>query len=223
MTVQGRGSLNAGSASPDEVTVVLCALNEEQGIGEVIEGLRREGFRNIMVVDGYSTDGTVSIALNMGVRVIQQHWEGKSGAIKTALDYVDTPLVAFMDADSTYSPADLHKLLVHAHNYVEVIGKRNRNGVSTLLRLGNSVINKLFSLVFAADVGDVLSGMYLLRTDVAKQMSLNSKGFEVEVEIAAQALQRGKVTYVPISYGKRKGKAKLSTLRDGLKDILYTS
>jgi len=221
MTVQSNDYLNPDTPSPNDITVVLAALNEEEAIGEVIDKLREEGFENIIVIDGYSTDGTINIAVSKKVKVIQQHWEGKAGAIKTALDYVLTPYVVFMDADGTYSPSDIYKLLIHAKKYVEVIGKRDRDGISRLHKIGNSLINKLFSLVFSTDVGDVLSGMYLIKTDVARQFSLNSKSFEIEVEIASQALQRGKVTYVPIRYGKRKGRAKLSSYKDGLKILLY--
>jgi len=53
------------------VTVVLCTLNEEEAIGKVIDDLKKEGFNNILVMDGYSTDKTVEIADSKGVRVIR--------------------------------------------------------------------------------------------------------------------------------------------------------
>jgi glycosyltransferase involved in cell wall biosynthesis len=215
-----QGNLSV-STSKDLVTVVLCTLNEEEGIGKTIDELKREGFNNILVIDGYSKDNTVNIAKKKGVRVIYQHWSGKGGAIKTALDYVDTPYVAFLDADSTYPPSELNKLLPHIAKYVEVIGKRSKNNISKLHRLGNGVINKLFSLVFSIDLGDVLSGMYILHTDKAKTLDLKSKGFEIEVEIASQMLQKGKVTYVPIEYRRREGKGKLSSFRDGFHILFY--
>ncbi|NON63018.1 glycosyltransferase family 2 protein, partial [Acidianus sp. RZ1] len=145
----------------------------------------------------------------------------KAGAVKTALDYVDTPYVAFLDADGTYPPSELNKLLVHAAKYDEVIGKRSYRNVSFVHRFGNVLINRLFSLIFAVDVGDVLSGMYILHTDVAKKLYLASKRFEIEIEIAAQIAKLGKITYVPISYEKRYGKRKLSTFKDGFKIISY--
>jgi dolichol-phosphate mannosyltransferase len=203
------------------VTVVLCTLNEEEAIGKVIDDLKKEGFNNILVVDGYSTDKTVEIAESKGVRVIRQHWEGKTGAIKTALDYVDTPYVAFMDADGTYLASELHKLLSHAEHYVEVIGKRSEENISFIHKVGNKIINKLFQFLFSADVGDVLSGMYVLNTKVAKTLTLNSKRFEVEVEIASQMVRKGKVTYVPIKYEKRIGRSKLSGFKDGLRIVSY--
>jgi dolichol-phosphate mannosyltransferase len=112
-------------------------------------------------------------------------------------------------------------LLPHDTKYVEVIGKRSKDNISRLHRLGNAIINKLFSLVFSIDLGDVLSGMYILHTDIAKTLDLKSKGFEIEVEIASQMLQRGKVTYVPIEYKRRKGTQKLSSFKDGFRILSY--
>ncbi|BCU69065.1 glycosyltransferase family 2 protein [Stygiolobus caldivivus] len=205
----------------DLVTVVLCTLNEEEAIGKVIDDLKKEGFNNILVIDGYSTDKTAEIAESKGARVIYQHWEGKTGAVKTALDYVDTPFVAFLDADGSYPPSELHKLLAHAQKHVEVIGKRSEKNISFIHRIGNRIINRLFQFLFSADVGDVLSGMYVLNTNIAKTLSLSSKRFEVEVEIASQMVRKGKVTYVPIRYEKRIGKSKLNGFKDGLKIVLH--
>ena len=47
------------SVRKDDVTVVLPTLNEEEAIGQVIHELKQAGYRNILVVDGYSTDATV--------------------------------------------------------------------------------------------------------------------------------------------------------------------
>jgi dolichol-phosphate mannosyltransferase len=57
--------------------------------------------------------------------------------------------------------------------------------------------------------------MYLLRTEALKGVELRSKGFSVEVEIAAHMCSSGRVTEVPINYRGRMGRRKLKTLRDG--------
>ena len=62
------------------VTVVIPVLNEEEGIERVIKKVKMEGYHNILVVDGHSTDHTVYRAKKSGVRVIYQKGEGKTGA-----------------------------------------------------------------------------------------------------------------------------------------------
>ena len=63
--------------------------------------------------------------------------------------------------------------------------------------------------------------MYLLRTDFAKRTEIGSTSFDVEVEIASQVATRGKITQVPITYGKRIGNQKLKSFSDGVR-ILRT-
>lgn len=195
--------------------MVIPVLNEAEALGEVIDELRREGFNNIIVVDGYSTDATDGIAKAKGVRVIYQHGIGKAGAIKTALDYVDTPYILVMDGDCTYDPKDIKRMLLHAARYDEVIGVRDPKNIGWLHAIGNKIINYSFNFLLGAHLHDVCSGMYLVKTDALKEVELKSSGFSVEVEIAAHMASFRKVSEVPISYRKRKGKRKLKSFRDG--------
>jgi dolichol-phosphate mannosyltransferase len=207
----------------DDFTVVIPVLNEKEGIGSVIEGVKREGYRNILVVDGYSTDETVSIASSNGAGVIFQHGIGKTGAIKTVIEHVKTPYFIVMDGDCTYDPRDIQNFFPHILKNYEVIGVRTigRENIPFLNRFGNLVINSTFNLLFGTSLVDVCSGMYALRTDFAKQLSLETGGFDVEVEVAAQAANEGRITQVPISYNTRVGQQKLRPWRDGLQ-ILFT-
>jgi hypothetical protein len=45
----------------DSTTVVVPVLNEVDGVGKVIKEIEAEGYENILVVDGYSTDKTREI------------------------------------------------------------------------------------------------------------------------------------------------------------------
>ena len=96
-----------------------------------------------------------------------------------------------------------------------------RENIPFLNRFGNWVINSTFNLLFGTSLFDVCSGMYALRSDFAKQLRLETSGFDVEVEVAAQAASEGRITQVPISYNTRVGRQKLRPWRDGLK-ILST-
>ena len=68
----------------DKITVVVPVLNEADGVGRVIKEIGAEGYENILVVDGYSTDRTPHLAHTNGAKVIYQHGSGKAGAVKTA-------------------------------------------------------------------------------------------------------------------------------------------
>lgn len=203
--------------SKDDVTVVLPVLDEELGVSAVLDELAQEGFRNVLVVDGYSTDNTVEAARRKGVAVILQHGRGKTGAIRTAIEQVSTPYMLVMDGDYTYNAADIERFLSHAKEYDQIVGARKRENVSALHRFGNRVISSTFNLLFGTNISDVCSGMYLLNTRATRSLTFRTGGFSVEVELLAQmALQGHGVTEVPISYRERIGTAKLSTWIGGI-------
>ena len=210
----------------NDVTIVIPTLNEEQAIGKVIEELLSEGYQpqQILVVDGHSADNTVKIAQSYGVNVITQQGKGKAEAIATALDHVKTPYTLIMDGDYTYPASETHKLIAIAHRYDEVIGARlkGRENIPRLHRLGNHIITKAFNLLFGTNLRDICSGMYIVKTDKARGHEIASKGFNVEVELAAKiASDLGKITDTPITYRKRLGNPKMPT-RTGFKILLET-
>lgn len=204
--------------SKDHITVVIPTKNEGEAVGLVLEELKQHGYDNILVVDGYSVDNTVDVANCNGGQVIFQHGRGKTGALRTAVEHVDTPYMLVMDGDHSYSAEDIGRFLDHAENYDQIIGSRieGRESIPRLHRFGNWVITKVFNLLMGTNLSDVCSGMYLLRTEKGRGLELNSAGFDVEAEIAAQMATGGKLTEVPISYRMRVGESKLSTWRTGL-------
>ena len=208
--IQHQLKLASSPVTKDQVTIVIPVKNEELAISPVLSELTREGYRNILVVDGYSADKTTQIIQTLGVTFIQQHGKGKTGAIKTAIDNVTTPYLLILDGDYTYQAKDIQRLLNHCSNYAQVIGVRDQKNISRIHRLGNWIITKSFNLLMGTHLSDICSGMYLLNTEVAKSIELGSKNFSTEVEIAAQTAAEHDVTEVPIGYRQRIGKGKLS-------------
>jgi dolichol-phosphate mannosyltransferase len=198
-------------------------LNEEEAIAKLLDEIHMEGFSNILVVDGYSTDKTVSIAESNGASVIKQHGIGKTGALRTALEHVKTPYLVVMDGDCTYSPGDIERFLPMASRYDLILGSRRtgRENISNVHRFGNWVINTAINILYGAGISDACTGMYLMNTRMANSIELSSKGFDVEVENIIKNIDAGNITEVPISYRERIGKTKLNTWRQGFQ-ILWT-
>lgn len=217
--MQATESSERARSLKQEVTVIIPTLNEELGVGTVLDELRTSGYENILLVDGYSKDNTVDLAKSRNIPVLTQHGAGKAGAIRTAIQYVSTPYILLMDGDVTYSAVDIDRFLDHMQEFDEIIGARvhSSGSMSILNKLGNWVINKSFKVLFSKGITDVCSGMYLLRTSFAKTLDIASTSFDVEVEIASQAASKGRISQVPISYGKRAGKTKLHPIKDGLR------
>jgi len=206
------------------VTIVIPTLNEQEAIGKVLDELFSRGLKNILIIDGCSSDGTLDTAKKYPISVITQNGKGKAGALKTAFEKVKTPYMIVMDGDFTYDPSCIDRILEHMQSYDQIIGARNlddQKNISALHKFGNKLITKTFNALMGTSLSDVCSGMYSIRTEIAKAMDLSSTGFDVEAEIAAQIASSGRITDVPVNYRQRIGKQKLSTWKHGFK-ILST-
>jgi len=212
----GSSSAEQHSHDPLEFAVVIPTLNEAKAIGLVLDEVLSIGVpkERVIVVDGYSTDGTREIAFSKGVKVVLQEGRGKAAAIRTALRYVETPIVVFMDGDFTY-PAKYIPALVEKirEGFDLVLGTRKileEGAQSAVYRFGNWVLTKVFNLLFATSLSDVLTGMYAVRTDILREMLFESKGFGIETEIVAHvASTGGSIAEMPIEYRRRVGEKKL--------------
>ena len=147
----------------NQLTIVVPTLNEAESIGKLVDEIKDAGYNEILVVDGYSKDETTRIASEHGAKVVNQHGRGKAGALLTAFRLVATPYILVMDGDGSYDPKDIDKFLPLLDDFVFVKGDRTRNGnMSTLHKIGNSIITKTFNLLFGTLIADICSGMYLL-------------------------------------------------------------
>jgi|Deesub1362B_J571_1020462.scaffolds.fasta_scaffold00038_125 dolichol-phosphate mannosyltransferase len=207
-----------------KVCVIIPTLNEEENIGETIEDFKNNGFSNIFVIDGNSTDKTREIAESLGARVVIQSGKGKGQAVAEAFGMVDSDVVILVDGDGTYPAKDADKLLepIFRGFADHVVGNRfvdYEKGAFTKLNLiGNKILNFIFRVSYGVDLYDILSGYRALTKELYKNVNLKKKGFEVETELTVETIAKGfRILEVPIKYRKRGGKTKLNPLKDGFK------
>ncbi|PSQ01906.1 TIGR04182 family glycosyltransferase [Halobacteriales archaeon QS_5_70_17] len=207
-----------------EVCVLVPTLDEAETIGEVIDGFGEQGFENLLIVDGGSTDGTREIASERGARVIEQSGHGKGQAVREAVRRIDAPYVLMVDGDATYDPADAPAMLepLVEGRAEHVIGNRfadMHDGAMTRLNaVGNRIINGAFSTIHGRDFGDILSGYRAFTRQSIERMELESNGFTIETEMAVECVKhRIPTAVVPVSYRPRPGASEtnLHPIRDG--------
>jgi dolichol-phosphate mannosyltransferase len=209
---------------PDDVCVLVPTLDEAETIGDVVRGYREEGFENVLVVDGRSTDETTEVAAEAGARVVTQSETGKGQAVREAVsEHIDVPYVLMVDGDGTYLPSDAEAMLRPLdEGYDHVIGDRfadMREGAMTRLnRAGNRLFNRAFAYIHGTDFGDILSGYRAFSRESFERMTLTAEGFGIETEMAVEcAKHRIDTTVVPITYLPRPSgsNTNLSPFRDG--------
>jgi glycosyltransferase involved in cell wall biosynthesis len=180
----------------------------------------------VLVVDGRSIDGTDEIARSMGAEVIYQRGKGYGNALKTGFFHakkrLDADVIVMMDADYTYDPKDIPKLvapiLEDAADFV--VGNRfagMQQGAMTLVnRVGNNVLSLIAKLALGLNVYDTQSGMRAFRSELLDRMNLVAVGMPFAMEMLAQAHSTDAMIHeVPVSYRPRVGKTKLNPIKDG--------
>jgi glycosyltransferase involved in cell wall biosynthesis len=85
----------------DSISVVIPSLKEGKTIRKVIRDLKNSSSYNteIIVVDGYSNDGTEEIAKEEQARFVTEKRVGYGRAIKTGIDQSNGNIIVIIDAD----------------------------------------------------------------------------------------------------------------------------
>src|SRR5215468_7485838 len=100
-----------------KITVVIAALNEERGIGLVlneipVNTLIDMGYETeVIVIDNGSKDKTCYIAKQHGATVIIQPVRGYGNAYKAGFANASGDIIATGDADLTYPFEDLPEII----------------------------------------------------------------------------------------------------------------
>ena len=208
-----------------DVTIIIPAHNEEEGIADVIDGIKQlnTGYEIIVVDDG-STDSTYKLASETGVKVIRHPYnKGYGAALKTGIRNAEADIVLFVDADGQHKPSDIKKLIQYIGEYDMVVGARTKKSkISLLRRPGKKVLGITANYLAGMRIPDLNSGFRALKTIVALEfMHILPNSFSFSTTITLALITAGySVKYVPIEAPERVGKSKIKPFRDGFRFIL---
>lgn len=200
------------------LSIIIPVFNEAKTIEEIIKRVIvapvLDYQKEIIVVDDGSNDGTEKILKSLKERynfLFLQHPKnlGKGAAIRTGLKKVTGDFVLIQDADLEYDPYDYQKLLdaldanspiVYGSRYLGQ-GKRGY----FFYYLGGWFLTLFFNLLFGSRLTDINTGYKIFRTDIIKNVNLESNGFEFCEEVTAKILKSGySIKEIPIHYYPRK-------------------
>lgn len=201
------------------VSVVIPAFNEEQGVAEVVTELRdtleQHGLMaEIIVVDDGSSDQTARKAAAAGARVLRHRSNrGYGAALKSGIAAAAHEYVVITDADRTYPCEYIPELLARLQHYDMVVAARIGANVHVPLvrRPAKWALNKLANYVTGTQIPDLNSGLRAFRRTLAMQyFSMLPDQFSWTTTITLASLcDKYAVTYLPIDYRARHGKSKI--------------
>jgi glycosyltransferase involved in cell wall biosynthesis len=225
-----------------KLSVLVPVYNEIATIAEVIRRVRAAPVPmplELIFVDDCSVDGTREFLLSLvssegresgEVKVFMHERNlGKGAAIRTAISHATGTMVLIQDADLEYDPQDFGALLkpiLDGHADV-VFGNRFHGGAHRVLyfwhAVGNRLLTMLCNMVTNLNLTDMEVGYKVFRTEILKQIQLQSSRFGFEPEITVKVAKLGcRIYEVPISYhGRTYAEGKKISWRDGIAALFH--
>ncbi len=219
-----RGELAPFGSRPS-VTVVIPTKNEAKNLPHVLSRIPL-WVSEIILVDGDSTDDTVSVAKRLipDIVVIGQDRPGKGAALHCGFLAAGGDIIVTLDADGSTDPAEIPAFvgaLLAGADFVK--GSRFAQGGDTedmewYRAIGNWGLVKLVQWTFGGRFTDLCYGYNAFWRDVIPLIcDAEAVGFEIETSMNINALRSGlDIAEVPSKERRRiHGTSNLRTIPDG--------
>jgi len=208
------------------VSVVIPTLNEAGNILEAITTIQKELAypKEIIVVDGNSTDGTIKIVKDTNIcRLIIEPRRGYGIALRTGMKHAKGDIVVMVDGDGTYEVKHINRLLdTMVKNDAELcLATRmyDPNKAMGLMNfIGNKIITFCFDFLFSQFLSDTQSGFRAISHSAIEKVDLDQDDMAFATEMLVEfAKKRFKMVEVPSTYKSRKyGKTKMRKIKSGI-------
>lgn len=206
------------------ISVVIPALNEAQNLPYVLPNIP-PFVSEVLLVDGFSTDGTIEVAQRLlpTIKIVKQMGKGKGNALKAGFAACTGDIIVMLDADGSADPNEIPRFveaLLKGNDFAKgsrfVKGGRSYD-ITHLRRLGNYGLSSLTNLLFWTHFSDLCYGYNAFWKHCLDYLEVDSDGFEVETLINLRMHKAGlKIIEVPsCEYQRIFGMSKLHPFRDG--------
>ncbi len=217
-----------------ELTILMPCLNEAETLGTCIRGgmafLRQNRISGeILIADNGSTDGSQSIAVELGARVVHVPVRGYGAALLGGLAAAQGKYVVMGDCDCSYDFSSLSPYMAKLRNGADlVMGNRFKGGIDSgampvLHRyLGNPVLSFIGRLFFGLKIGDFHCGLRGFNRDRIQSLELTSTGMEFASEMVVRSGLAGyRIEEVPtrLAQDGRSRSPHLRTWQDGWRHL----
>ncbi|MEH6538120.1 MAG: glycosyltransferase family 2 protein [Psychroserpens sp.] len=219
-----------------ELSIVMPCLNEEETLGVCIKKAQHFIDSNkisgeIIIADNGSTDTSISIAKQLGARLVHVKEKGYGNALKGGINAAKGVYVIMADADDSYDFESLMpflKKLREGHDLV--MGNRFKGGIKKGAMpflhkyLGNPVLSFIGRLFFKINIGDFHCGLRGFSKEAYNKMNLKTTGMEFASEMIVKSkLNNLSIAEVPTVLHKdgRSRPPHLNTWSDGWRHLRF--
>jgi len=228
--------LGADSEISPLVSIVMPTMNEEAGIREFIErvkrAVRKSGHPTEVIISDDSTDRTPEIARELGAIVVEPDEAGYGYAYRYAFDHCRGDYIVIGDADTTYDFEQFPKLLepVVRGEADMVMGSRLdgdiKPGAMPALHqyIGNPLLTKFLNAFYDAGVSDAHSGFRAFRAEMLDELDLQTTGMEFASEMImapARATSRLRRSRSSITNARGKRRSTVSATAGGTSGLCF--
>ncbi len=216
------------------ISVIIPCFNEKQTLNEILEKVLNSkiNLREIIIVDDYSTDGTIGILKNIQNPLIKIFYhdknKGKGAALRTGFSKASGDICIVQDADLEYDPDDYPRLIkpIIEDKADVVFGSRFQGGsphrvVYFWHRMGNGLLTLFSNILTDLDLSDMETCYKVFKRDVIQSIIIKEDRFGFEPEITAKIAKMNLRIYeVGIAYyGRTYSEGKKITWKDGIRAI----
>lgn len=178
--------------SKENIFIIIPVWNEGKVITSVIESVKAEGYRNIIVINDGSTDNTAEVLNTIKDVYVAEHSlnRGKGVAVMTGFELAKSlgaENVVTIDGDGQHNPADIQALIDKRNEgYEVVLGSRllDSSEMPFHKKFQNNIGNMILYLLYGIYVKDSQSGFRLFSRkaiDLIKLEIIDRYAFESEV------------------------------------------
>ena len=209
------------------VSVIIPAFREGKTIRKVIKDIKSSAAyeTQIIIVDGYSNDGTEEIAKEEDVEFVTEQRLGYGRAVRTGLDRAKGDIIVIIDADGTYEARDISRLSIPLLKDEGDICLASRIGGTILPGampgmnfVGNRIFTWLFNIIYRQRVSDSQTGFRAMTKKASQSLELSVDGMGISTAMLTQAVKKGlRIAEFPTTYKPRNNhsKSKLNRLKAG--------
>lgn len=200
----------------ERVSIVIPTYNEAKNLPLLVEEIFATVDKNaidleLIIVDDNSPDATGVVAEELSkkfpIKVL--HRAGKLGlgsAVRAGFAASDRPILGVMDADLSHDPKTINEMVVSLKDHDLVLGSRFKKG-STVeqWKWWRKIISEVGVAItyLLTGVKDPLSGFFFLRREVIADVTLDTVGYKILLEILIKGLCRS-TKEVPFQFRIRK-------------------